>query len=220
MEKCVSTKDRIIDTAIELFNRHGAHSTTTNHIADAMGISPGNLYYHFNNKEEIIRHIFKRIVVDFDAVWIMPEGHIPGLSDVLHVFMETSNLYYKYSFFYLEIASLLARDAELKDAYQKNHDQRFRQQEEFFSWLIQQGFMRNMESSDELYAHITNGWIISDFWLTYLYSSGREITLENIRQNLYQVIFMVRPLLTDDARTRIDRAMKDFPVPVQFREKS
>ncbi len=214
----MSTKERIIDTAIELFNRHGAHSTTTNHIADAMGISPGNLYYHFSNKEEIIRHIFRRIVVDFDAVWMMPEGHVPGLSDVLHVFVETSNLYYKYRFFYLELASLLARDPELKEAYRVNHDQRFRQQEEFFTWLISQGYMREMDSRDELYAHMTNGWIISDFWLHYLYSSGREITPENIRQNLYQLIYMVRPILTHNARTRIDEAIKDFPVPEEFRK--
>ena len=213
----MSTKERIIDTAIELFNRHGAHSTTTNHIAEAMGISPGNLYYHYGNKEEIIRHIFRRIVVDFDGVWIMPEGHVPGLTDVLNVFVETSNLYYRYRFFYLELASLLARDPELKEAYRVNHDQRFRQQEEFFTWLIRQGYMRQMDSRDELYAHLTNGWIISDFWLHYLYSSGREITPENIRQSLYQVIYMVRPILTENARTRIDKAMKDFPVPLEFR---
>ena len=49
----MSTKDKIIHTSIELFNRHGERAITTNHIASHMGISPGNLYYHFKNKEDI-----------------------------------------------------------------------------------------------------------------------------------------------------------------------
>ena len=40
----MATKDRIIETAIGLFNIHGTKAISTNHIAKAMGISPGNLY--------------------------------------------------------------------------------------------------------------------------------------------------------------------------------
>ena len=52
--KRVSTKEAIVITAIELFNEKGTAAVSTNRIAEAMGISPGNLYYHFRNKEEII----------------------------------------------------------------------------------------------------------------------------------------------------------------------
>ncbi|MCF2152020.1 TetR/AcrR family transcriptional regulator [Desmonostoc muscorum LEGE 12446] len=55
------TKSRIIETAIELFNQHGTQTISTNHIADSMGISPENLYYHFKNKQEIIRIILETV---------------------------------------------------------------------------------------------------------------------------------------------------------------
>ena len=54
------TKTRILDTALDLFNRHGERNVTTNHIAEALGISPGNLYYHFRNKTAIVAALFQR----------------------------------------------------------------------------------------------------------------------------------------------------------------
>ena len=51
-------QDRIIHSATELFSDQGERNITTNHIAAHLGIGPGNLYYHFRNKEDIIHSIF------------------------------------------------------------------------------------------------------------------------------------------------------------------
>src|SRR5262249_5999607 len=56
-----ATVARILEGAVELLNREGGDAVTTNHIAAHLGMSPGNLYYHFRNREEIVRAIFPRI---------------------------------------------------------------------------------------------------------------------------------------------------------------
>src|SRR5690606_37324299 len=56
----MSTKERILDAALALFNELGERKVTTNHIAAHLQISPGNLYYHFKNKQAIIFALFER----------------------------------------------------------------------------------------------------------------------------------------------------------------
>ncbi len=52
------TKQRILDAALTLFNQLGTPNASTNHIALELEISPGNLYYHYPNKEQLIEQLF------------------------------------------------------------------------------------------------------------------------------------------------------------------
>ena len=49
-----SRRDQVVARALSMFNELGVGPVSTNHIAASVGISPGNLYYHFRNKEDIV----------------------------------------------------------------------------------------------------------------------------------------------------------------------
>jgi len=73
----LKTKELILDTGIRLFNEKGTAAVSTNQIAEACGISPGNLYYHYTSKEDIIRAIFERMFGVWDTTFELPAGHQP-----------------------------------------------------------------------------------------------------------------------------------------------
>ncbi|PWB32121.1 TetR family transcriptional regulator [Pseudomonas sp. SDI] len=56
----MKTRDRILECALQLFNQQGEPNVSTLEIANEMGISPGNLYYHFHGKEPLVLGLFER----------------------------------------------------------------------------------------------------------------------------------------------------------------
>ncbi|HEX6591844.1 MAG TPA: TetR/AcrR family transcriptional regulator, partial [Moraxellaceae bacterium] len=69
----VKTRDRILQKSLDLFNEQGERKVSTNHIATALGISPGNLYYHFRNKDEIIFELFQHYETSTRSLLMAPE---------------------------------------------------------------------------------------------------------------------------------------------------
>ena len=107
----MKTKERIILSSIDLFNRSGVVAITTNHIAKELKISPGNLYFHFANKEEIIRHIFRQMCAETYQLWRMKKTQ--KLVHPLDLIEKNFELFWKYRFFHREMYYLRRKDAVL-----------------------------------------------------------------------------------------------------------
>jgi AcrR family transcriptional regulator len=56
------TRTRLLDTALELFSKHGVEGTSLQMIADAMGVTKAAVYYHFRTKDEITEAVAEPVV--------------------------------------------------------------------------------------------------------------------------------------------------------------
>ncbi len=108
------TRERILDLSLRLFNDFGEPNVNTTLIAEEMNISPGNLYYHFKNKDDIINCIFQQFEREIDKLLTLPAERNPNVEDAwlfLHVLFE---LIWKYRFFYRDLNNLLANNRTLE----------------------------------------------------------------------------------------------------------
>ena len=106
-----ATKTKILATALELFNNEGESSISSVDIASVMGISPGNLYYHYKGKDEIIVQLFADFEEEIRLVLSAPINAPLSMEDnwvYLYIIFEEI---FDFRFFYRNQAELLARPA-------------------------------------------------------------------------------------------------------------
>jgi AcrR family transcriptional regulator len=115
------THERILDGALELFNRDGTTAVTTNHIAAHLGISPGNLYYWFAGKPEIIRALFTRFASSYAALWAGTsaddDGRPSDPQELLSRLSSATELTRAYQFLARDLLALVHEDAVLRAEY-------------------------------------------------------------------------------------------------------
>jgi AcrR family transcriptional regulator len=112
-----NTKELILETSLVLFNKLGEPNVTTNLIADETCISPGNLYYHFNSKQDIVLELFKRFAVQFEPLLDVPAElslHAQDLWFQLHLSFELKG---HFRFLYRNLADITADDSNLNRAF-------------------------------------------------------------------------------------------------------
>ena len=113
----MKTRDKIVSAALALFNENGERNITTNHIAADLGISPGNLYYHFKNKEAIIREIFESYSVELLEGFIPVDTQQDNLALLKRYLDCIFTLMWKYRFFYANLPQILQHDEILHEKY-------------------------------------------------------------------------------------------------------
>jgi AcrR family transcriptional regulator len=160
--QALKTQEEIIAAAISLFNERGASSVTTHDIADGAKISPGNLYYHFKNKEEIVRTIFWKMDLFSQFKWAErgPLNPKEGMVDFMRFFFGELD---KYRFFFAEFAILLREDEILKKLWTLRYEQLFGAMRETALLWVGAGILKPFSSRAEVDAFIENFWILANF---------------------------------------------------------
>jgi AcrR family transcriptional regulator len=202
------TRQRILDTSLAMFNEQGEPNVTTNHIADEMDISPGNLYYHFRNKDDIIEQLFARYEERMDAALVAPESRLPELEDIwlqLHLVFECI---WDFRFLYRDLIDILSRNRRLRMRFARILKRASESSVEVMRGLVRASIMR--ASAAEIEATATNILVIATFWLNYASATGERDEQIAIRKGIVQVMMLMAPFLRDAERVHLDTLTKAY----------
>ncbi len=159
------TKTRILKTALELFNNEGEAQVSAVDVASVMGISPGNLYYHYKGKPEIIRALFEDFEEEIRLILSGPITEPLSLQDnwvYLYIIFEEV---YDFRFFYRNMSEILKRIPDLKSPFSRILALKEQTAFSMISTLEEGGFLSFQEGekgalAGRLAQHFT-------FWLQY-----------------------------------------------------
>ena len=190
----MNNRERVLEAALTLFNEQGTGAVSTNHIAEAAGISPGNLYYHFRNKEEIIRALFERLFTSWDEVFQLPTDRAPSLNDLDAMITANYQLIWEYRFAYREQAALLRNDPELKERYLAVRRRGYEGFAALIDAFVAAGVLTRPADSQELAVLTELCWIVSEQWPVNLELSGQPFDENGIMKGAALMRWILRPL--------------------------
>jgi AcrR family transcriptional regulator len=171
------TRDGVLRSALELFNDDGTTAVSTNHIAARAGISPGNLYYWFGDKDEIIRELYAQFVAAYERLWgagggdphELPLGLTPD--QVLARLADGAALTRRYAFLSRDLLGLLHADPALAAQYRAVRARRIAGFTALARAWRTRGVIRQVD--DQTVADLVRAlWIVAESWLAFAEIDG------------------------------------------------
>ena len=191
----MKTKERILAAAVDLFNREGTAQISTNHIAEAAGISPGNLYYHFRNKEEIIRAICDQLFTLTGQMFEAQADHPPTLDDVQTWVRQNFVVTWRYAFVYRELPALLRHDPLLRETYAVVRERGYAGFRELIAALKAAGVLVASLNEETIARLADLLWLLTESWLTALDLQGQPATDEQMQRGIDLMLLILQPYL-------------------------
>lgn len=199
--KKTDTKTRIKEAAIRLFNAKETLSITTNHIAKEAGISPGNLYYHYKNKEAIIREIYAEMSATFESfnsfeTILLSDNPLAALGKMFDRYGE---LFWRYRFLMRDAPVLMALDPQLKATFGANQEKRIAQIAGLLRYLVSEEILADIPK-EEIGIRARLHWFISAYWQVFAGAAGEitKATIEEAKTVIFQIHIL--PFLTEKGR--------------------
>ena len=195
----IKTYDRIVQESLTLFNEHGERSITTNHIAAHLGISPGNLYYHFRNKEEIVYQIFLLYRGFITERLALPQDRAMDVGDLVNYLDTAFEAMWRFRFMFYDLPGLMARNPQLQRDYHQFVNTELKAiLEGHFREFIRLGLLRM--ALEDIEAVSVNIWLVVKFWFAFEQTArpNQPINEASGQRGVHQVLALLKPYVSPE----------------------
>jgi AcrR family transcriptional regulator len=204
------TRQRILDATLALYNEHGEPQVSTSLIAAELGISAGNLHYHFRRKDELSAALLERFVAEFDAL-LPPAGwRAEDVEDawlLLHLLFEAL---WRYRFLFRDLSGIMARDRRTAHRLAGVFERAVGASRGICLGLVEQGVMT--ATGAEIDALAGNVTVVSLYWLSF--DAARHPRHDDagkaMSRGAYQVLMLVAPFLRAESRFHLEQLAEGY----------
>ncbi|WNC74238.1 TetR/AcrR family transcriptional regulator [Thalassotalea psychrophila] len=213
----MKTKDRILLASLDAFSEEGIGQISTNHIADILDISPGNLYYHFKSKGEIIIALYDCFKNDFSAFVESSERHIKSPQEIWLILNLTFQLMSKYRFIFRDASFAINRYPELNRPFNQLLKATRLAIDNFCKYLQKQGLVQLNSQQSALLSTSIHLTLTQWFDYAYIYINKQKSISKNSDLNqssdklvdlgVSQTISLIQPYMAEQMRSYFDEIL-------------
>lgn len=206
------TRQRILDVTLGLYNSLGEPNVSTSLIAAELGISAGNLHYHFRRKDELSAALLERFVSELDAL-LPPPGWRADNVEVawllLHLILETL---WRYRFLFRDLSGIMARDRRTGARLATVFERSVQAARGICLGLAERNLLT--ATGAEIDALSANIAVVALYWLSF--ESARhprqDVSGAGMARGVYQVLMLVAPFLRPDGRMHLEGLAQEYLV--------
>lgn len=204
------TRERILEAALRLYNELGEPQVSTTLIAAELGISAGNLHYHFRRKDELTAALVDAYAVEMEAI-LPPDTwratHVEDSWFLLHVVFETV---WKHRFLFRDLTGLMARDRKISSRLKGVIQRSAASVSGVCTGLHGAGQL--VASPLEIEALVRNIVVIAFYWIPFEQARDPRQHVDDalLSRGVYQVLMLVAPFLVPAARAHLESLARQY----------
>ncbi|MFZ3127902.1 MAG: TetR/AcrR family transcriptional regulator [Rhodoferax sp.] len=211
------TAERILEVTLELFNRFGEPNVSTTLISAELGISPGNLYYHYPAKDELINSLFDRYEAALNEL-LNASDSVRDVEDAWFFMHTLFELIWQYRFLYRDLNDLLSKNRRLETHFQWVLKNKTRSVKALLDGMSRSGAIHI--DSREVEATATSMVVVLTYWLSFEYVKDPRNALEPasaqaaLMRGAHHVLNLLVPYLESAQRTHLLQLSGAYKTPV------
>ncbi|AMO66872.1 transcriptional regulator [gamma proteobacterium BDW918] len=191
----MKTRDKILLSSLALFNTDGEPNVTAVDIANELDISPGNLYYHFHGKDEIIPELYAAFELELIDILSAPLQKNLGAQDTWFYLYIVFEHIFNHRYLYRNLNDILQRYPQIAKKFSKLLELKVQAARAVTLELRGQNFL---DLDDLQLERLCDNIAMSlTFWLNYTHLRGRNISNEMM---IHQGVFQIMSLVTEHLR--------------------
>ena len=200
------TAERILEVTLDLFNRFGEPNVSTTLISAELNISPGNLYYHYPAKDELINSLFDRYERALNDL-LQAADNVSNVEDAWLFFHMLFELIWQYRFLYRDMNDLLSKNRRLETHFQFVLKNKSRAVQAVLDGLTRSNTVRIDRREAEPVASAMV--VVLTYWLSFEYVRDPRKALEPesaaaaLSRGAYHVLSLLMPYLEPAPREHL-----------------
>lgn len=205
------TAERILASTLALFNRFGEPNVSTTAIAAELNISPGNLYYHYPSKDELVNTLFDQFEQRLLPLLAAGED-VRDVEDAWFFLHTLFELIWQYRFFYRDLNHLLSRNRRLETHFPALLARKQAALRAMLGHLLPPGAGAAEQAARDTVA--ASMVVLLTWWLSYEYVRQPRTAMEPeheqgaLLRGAYHVLSLLAPHLPDAPRAHL-QALSD-----------